>query len=161
MAKTLERAEQYSAKLKDPRWWKKRLKILERDKWTCQKQLCLDTESTLMVHHRLYLPNTEPWDYPDELLVTLCEDCHEEEKVNSPGIEQSLIYALRENFLSESISNIAIGFHMIEDLPHLPEVTADAIGWAIGDPTALKEIVSRYFEYLHKKHCDTLRVVHG
>ena len=66
----------YSDKLKDPRWQKKRPEIFERDKWMCQ--LCSDTDSTLMVHHRYY-ENIEPWEYPDVALVTLCESCHEEQ----------------------------------------------------------------------------------
>jgi len=65
----------YSEKLKDPRWQKKRLKIFERDKFTCQK--CADKETTLHVHHRIYLRGKDPWDYPDNCLVTLCEPCHQ------------------------------------------------------------------------------------
>jgi hypothetical protein len=69
--------EQYLTKLRDPRWQKKRLEVLERDNWTCQ--LCGDKQSTLTVHHRYYTKGAEPWDYPGECLVTLCENCHEDE----------------------------------------------------------------------------------
>ena len=62
----------YSERLKDPRWQKKRLKILDRDKWTCQK--CGDKETTLHVHHLKY--NKNPWDGNYKDLVTLCKDCH-------------------------------------------------------------------------------------
>ena len=62
----------YSDKLKDPRWQKKRLEILNRDNFTCT--LCLDKESTLNIHHLKYTGN--PWDTPNECLITLCEDCH-------------------------------------------------------------------------------------
>lgn len=65
----------YSEKLKDPRWQKKRLRILERDKWTCQH--CNDTESTLHVHHGYYEWGIEPWEYPDRFLHTYCKGCHE------------------------------------------------------------------------------------
>lgn len=64
----------YSELLKDPRWQKKRLHILERDHWACK--LCGDTETTLNVHHKKYVKNKSPWDYPNETLVTLCEHCH-------------------------------------------------------------------------------------
>jgi hypothetical protein len=66
----------YYAKLKDPRWQKKRLEILSRDSFTCR--LCDDKESTLHVHHIRYAKGADPWDYPDDCLVTLCESCHEE-----------------------------------------------------------------------------------
>lgn len=62
----------YAEKLKDPRWQKKRLFILERDDWQCQ--LCFDTETTLHVHHLSYDKN--PWDVPEENLVAYCEHCH-------------------------------------------------------------------------------------
>lgn len=62
----------YAEKLKDPRWQQKRLKIFERDQWTCV--LCGDKESTLHVHHEIY--NGEPWDAPEEYLKTHCEICH-------------------------------------------------------------------------------------
>lgn len=71
------RRAQYSQKLKDPRWQKKRLEILQRDAFSCRQ--CGDGTKTLHVHHRRYIPSHDPWDYPDELLVALCEDCHAEE----------------------------------------------------------------------------------
>ena len=66
----------YKEKLKDPRWQKKRLKILERDHFSCH--LCGDDQSTLHVHHKYY-ERGEPWDIDDLGLVTLCAECHEEE----------------------------------------------------------------------------------
>jgi hypothetical protein len=64
----------YSEKLKDPRWQKKRLQILERD--TCTRRACRAKDKTLNVHHIFYLSGTEPWDIPDGLLITFCCDCH-------------------------------------------------------------------------------------
>jgi len=66
--------EKYSNKLKDPRWQKKRLQILERDGFKCIK--CNSDKNTLHVHHRWYEKNTDPWDYPDIIFQTLCEKCH-------------------------------------------------------------------------------------
>lgn len=66
----------YSETLKDPRWQKKRLSILERDEFKCRE--CGDTESTLNVHHKKYDFNKNPWDYNDSNLITLCENCHKE-----------------------------------------------------------------------------------
>jgi len=62
----------YSVKLKDPRWQKKRLEIMDRDKFTCR--ICGDDKSTLVVHHLKY--QGEPWNAPNDKLITVCEHCH-------------------------------------------------------------------------------------
>ena len=64
----------YSQKLRDPRWQRKRLEIFQRDQWTCK--WCKSKDRTLNVHHHWYNRQWEPWEYPDHLLVTLCEECH-------------------------------------------------------------------------------------
>lgn len=63
----------YGEKLKDPRWQKLRLEIMERDDWKCR--LCFSEGSTLAVHHEKYT-GENPWDADSSDLVTLCEDCH-------------------------------------------------------------------------------------
>jgi len=65
----------YADKLKDPRWQKKRLQIMDRDGFQCQ--MCFDREETLTVHHKKYIYGKEPWEYDGKYLITLCEDCHE------------------------------------------------------------------------------------
>ena len=65
----------YAALLRDPRWQRKRLEILERDGWQCQA--CGDKTKTLHVHHNWYRNGADPWDYDGSCLTTLCEDCHE------------------------------------------------------------------------------------
>lgn len=64
----------YSEKLKDPRWQQKRLRIMERDNFTCR--LCGATDKPLHVHHCGYDKGVNPWDYEDERLLTLCERSH-------------------------------------------------------------------------------------
>jgi 5-methylcytosine-specific restriction endonuclease McrA len=64
----------YREKLKDPRWQKKRLKILNRDGFKCMS--CLDDKSMLVAHHLYYLQNHEPWEYPNMALITICQPCH-------------------------------------------------------------------------------------
>ena len=65
----------YLDKLKDPRWQKKRLQVMERDKFSCMS--CGDEAVSLNVHHRVpYRKDTDPWDYELDELITLCEDCH-------------------------------------------------------------------------------------
>lgn len=71
----------YGAKLFDPRWKEKRIKILQRDQHKCT--ICQATDVKLQVHHKQYHfikrleKHVEPWDYSDHLLVTLCKDCHD------------------------------------------------------------------------------------
>ena len=86
----------YLEKLKDPRWQKKRLEIFERDGWACAS--CDDKNNTLVCHHRYYLPGKEPWDYPEDALVTLCEDCHEGETEYREDVERDLIMTLRKTW---------------------------------------------------------------
>jgi 5-methylcytosine-specific restriction endonuclease McrA len=62
----------YSEKLRDPRWQKKRLEILNRDDFTCT--ICGDSKSTLHVHHKAYIG--DPWEADNEKLSTVCENCH-------------------------------------------------------------------------------------
>lgn len=72
----------YLEKLKDPRWQKKRLEILERDGWRCKS--CGNKEVTLHVHHIFYFPKKDPWEINNGFLVTFCEDCHKPHCVNEP-----------------------------------------------------------------------------
>jgi hypothetical protein len=65
----------YSEKLKDPRWQKKRLKVMERDGFKCRD--CTNDGKTLHVHHCFYEIGN-PWDTDPEFLITLCKDCHDE-----------------------------------------------------------------------------------
>jgi hypothetical protein len=70
----------YKESLEDPRWQKRRLEILSRDNFTCQK--CFDSKHSVYVHHRAYVYGRAAWDHPDELLVTLCKKCHDAEHKN-------------------------------------------------------------------------------
>lgn len=65
----------YAQKLRDPRWQKKRLEVLEAAGWKCER--CGDSESTLHVHHKHYFNYREPWEYDKKQLAVLCECCHQ------------------------------------------------------------------------------------
>lgn len=64
----------YSEKLRDPRWQRKRLEVMDRDSFRCRRCGC--GSKTLNVHHLIYRKGAEPWDYPSDHLRTLCEECH-------------------------------------------------------------------------------------
>ena len=66
----------YLEKLKDPRWQKRRLEILSLNNFECQD--CGAKNNNLHVHHLYYDKGREPWDYGDDTLMCLCDDCHTE-----------------------------------------------------------------------------------
>ena len=131
----------YQEKLKDPRWQKKRLEILERDEWCCQ--ICYDTESTLHVHHKFYEKGKAPWEYKNDMFATLCADCHEEESNTIYHVSQNLIKQIRRNFFSDNIIAISQGFNEMKML-HAEEIVAGAIGNAISDPELLQKLIDIY-----------------
>lgn len=142
-------AKTYSDKLKNPKWQKRRLYILNRDEWTCQK--CYDNETTLHVHHRRYSNEyKEPWDYPDNLLVTLCETCHQQETDQMNDALKYLGDVFRERFFSEEILEIVKGLELYS-MPHLPEVCATAIAYSFSNPEESRRIVDSYFKRLFDK----------
>lgn len=61
-------------KLKDPKWQRKRLKVMEEAEFKCEN--CYDSDKTLNVHHGYYEKGLDPWDYDSKTLWCLCEDCH-------------------------------------------------------------------------------------
>lgn len=139
----------YSEKLKDPRWQKLRLKVLERDEWACLS--CGDTESTLVIHYTYYQHGKDPWEYPLNSLMTLCENCHYIEREDRPPAEKSLLLALKkQQFLAKDILEIAIGFNYVK-IPHAPEVTASIIKWALESPETFKNLGILYFQHLRKE----------
>ncbi len=63
----------YAEKLKTGQWQERRLEIMKRDDFRCQ--LCKEKDF-LHVHHIKYLTGKDPWESPDDDLVTYCESCH-------------------------------------------------------------------------------------
>lgn len=82
----------YLEKLKHPLWQKKRLLVFERDQFTCTQ--CGNTETELHLHHKFYIDGIEPWEYPNDVLLTLCRDCHDKELVRWK-YESYLLHTLR------------------------------------------------------------------
>lgn len=62
----------YSEKLRDPRWQKRRLEIMQRAEFKCE--CCGDEKTEFHIHHTKY--TGEPWQAPDEALECLCRECH-------------------------------------------------------------------------------------
>jgi hypothetical protein len=58
----------------NPLWQQKRLRCFERDGFKCR--MCGGAEKQLHAHHRYYVSQRKPWEYPDWAIVTLCDPCH-------------------------------------------------------------------------------------
>lgn len=71
----------YICLLNDIRWKAKSNQIKRRDKFKCLN--CGDSKE-LHVHHRQYHfvrsinDYKKPWDYSQDILITLCKACHEQ-----------------------------------------------------------------------------------
>ena len=96
----------YKDQLADRRWQIKKSRILERDKYTCQNTNCKhkeDNTKQLHVHHLDYFPDKMAWEYPDDMLLTLCEPCHTSEYSREKE-ETYLLNALKFNgFLASDL----------------------------------------------------------
>lgn len=75
--------QNYLEQLKDPRWQRLRLRVMERENFACEE--CHSSEKSLNVHHCFYLPDKAPWEYPLYTFRCLCEDCHKavKEKIDA------------------------------------------------------------------------------
>jgi len=67
----------YTEKLRDPRWQRRRLEVMQNAGFACER--CNADDVILNVHHIVYRRGAEPWDYDDDDLACLCEDCHDRE----------------------------------------------------------------------------------
>ena len=133
----------YSELLKDPRWQKKRLKILERDKFTCQ--LCGDKETTLNVHHKYYDKDKKPWEYPDKSLVTLCKDCHITEHESAIEYKDLLIKTLFGlGYMADDLREIAYAFSLLGDVEFKSYKLAEALAFFFSKGITQKKIMDIY-----------------
>jgi len=88
----------FAEQIKHPEWQKRRLHMLEAADWECTH--CGSKEASLNVHHRRYVKGRLYWEYSDEELQVLCQDCHEKEHAN---IE------LMHRLLTASASEVGFG----------------------------------------------------
>lgn len=68
----------YEELLQTKEWKEKRDSIIKRDNYKC---VFCGSPYNLQVHHKYYskYPNNrfvDPWNYPDDALITLCDNCH-------------------------------------------------------------------------------------
>ncbi|STC97856.1 MULTISPECIES: HNH endonuclease [Elizabethkingia] len=138
----------YLEKLKDPRWQKKRLEVLNRDEFTCMS--CYSSDKTLHVHHFNY-KGIDPWDTPTEELITLCEDCHKIETHASKEAENRLLIAIRsKGFFARHIVKLAKGFENL-DMFDEPAGVAHVLMLCLSDNTKMEVLNKMYRKELSER----------
>ena len=117
----------YSEKLKDPRWQKKRLEVLERDGWKCR--YCHASDKPLHVHHLIYLKNKDPWEIKSGFLITFCDECHKPESEDGYWTSHEMVIDDIGEFLSElwktgydssDLASLGVQFRNIAEGPVAP-----------------------------------------
>ena len=76
----LHRRKTYWDKLQDVRWQRRRMEIWKIYGGFCQYPGCENPNMQIDVHHKVYLRNTEPWDYPIWCFTLYCRTHHEIEQ---------------------------------------------------------------------------------
>ena len=82
----------YAEKLRDVRWKRRRDDLLRRSNYTCCEcgTPLISGTMDLQVHHVVYIAALDPWQYPDELLVVVCDWHHRERQ----AVEQAIYAAV-------------------------------------------------------------------
>jgi hypothetical protein len=70
----------YAEKLRDPRWQRKRLEVMQEHDFSCQD--CGRNDLELHVHHIRYIHGKDPWDYSFDNYRCLCVNCHDRKHNN-------------------------------------------------------------------------------
>jgi hypothetical protein len=103
----------YKKKLQDQRWLTKRAEILIRDKHTCQHPGCSKSDG-LQIHHTDYIPSIDPWDYPNDMLLTLCQ-LHHGKELHRKKVENQLFTAFKmKGFLLSDLLHLSTKLHYDE-----------------------------------------------
>lgn len=103
----------YSELLRDPRWQKKRLEVLEDANWTCTR--CYDDETELHVHHLRYRWNVKPWDYDLDELRCLCKTCHARETAAWSLLKDKLMLEAPASVLVPLVAGYMVGIGFLWD----------------------------------------------
>lgn len=135
----------YSELLKDPRWQKLRLEIMQRDDFACVA--CGNDESTLHVHHCYYEYGEAPWQYPHSSLLTLCKNCHDIETENIKSAKSSFINDFSaQGLLAEDFSDISLSIQENSECTFFKDLPSRcALAWLFRSPEAVRVVLDMYW----------------
>jgi len=158
-----EAARQYAEKLKDPRWRARRLEILERDGHACrgcgahdplppepeedgyvEEDLDPPEPVRLEVHHKYYEWGKDPWDYPNNALITLCEMCHDTETAYQKEAAQKFLRVVQTRFLSKDIFKLTHAFERMSIPFRDSAKAARLLTWALTEPRIMHSLAHAY-----------------
>jgi hypothetical protein len=93
------------------------------------------------------LRDTEPWDHPDKLLVTLCEACHQRETDEMPQALYALRTAVQDAWLAIEVSLFASAFGSADESSTIDSTLLDALLLAVLlDPRIRQATLQAYIE---------------
>jgi hypothetical protein len=148
--------------LRDPRWQRKRLEIMERADFTCED--CGDDSTTLNVHHGYYEKGLAPWEYPNESLHCLCEPCHERAQELLTRLHRQIgilggaqLHTLLGMAHGIDASDCPVGGHEIAGLEELEGLIVGFTSW-VGDDL---RVTKRRADIVLQKHGLGLKELSG
>ncbi len=146
-----ERRKSYAEQLKDPRWQKKRLEIMQRDDFACRNCFREDHEQ-LHVHHKYYKRGTMLWEYPDWSMVTLCHECHEYAQDEMEATHATIARIIDIDSLG-LVRGYALGIHMrYRDHATKFDIESPGVATGIGDAFGIP------YELMHNGYRKKLKV---
>lgn len=110
---------------KDARWLALQCEILDRDGTRVN---CGDSNCELFVHFKIFRPDLDPCEYPEDSLFNLCEECLAEERQLLGIALGCLSEAARKQFLSTQIDSIA---GSLEAMKKPVDADSESVGEAI------------------------------
>lgn len=104
----------YKDQLKNPKWQRKRLEVLELNDFTCQQ--CGSKENELHVHHLTYIKNRKVWEYHSDSLICICASCHKTlHNTNVLSFEEKQIIRLYRYALKKKSTAMYVDFSEIKN----------------------------------------------
>jgi hypothetical protein len=122
---------------------------MERDNFCCI--VCFDKENSLNVHHRYYEFGKDPWDYDNDVLVTLCDKCHGYEHDYMKEASERITKELKKRFFSHDLINIANALNKSTFL-HVDDVISAVICKFFTDQDFQQNALGDYFRVIQSEY---------